>query len=218
MKYLPHSLVLCVGVLSLGGCPGGDDDDDTGRDRGDADGGVDDHEVAGKGAAGKGGGTAGKASSDGGKGGVTADQAAAGACKMMGETTTTGVGGTQCTGIEEYTKCADDKCGSGDCYDGDCKDLLECYEGASDPCKADCKASSDCNDCLADVARCAADECIELVMCGETKAGGACDKLDECCEARSDSAKNACKSAASSSRSGGGDELCMTVLTSLCRD
>jgi hypothetical protein len=216
MKYLRHSLVLCFGVLALTGCPGGDDDDDSsGPDRGDADGGVDDS-AAGKGAAGRGGASAGRGASEGGKGGITGDQAAMGVCEMMGEMGAAGAAATQCTGIEEYTQCTEENCGSADCYDGACKDLLDCYQAASDPCKADCEQSDDCTACLSAVARCAGDECIQLIMCGETESGGACDQLDDCCDSLADAQKMACETAAEASRSGGGDQLCMSILTNLC--
>jgi hypothetical protein len=214
MKCLPYSLALCFGVLALTGCPGGDDDDSSGSGRDESDGGIDEGDNAGKGAGGKSGAAAGEKASGGGEGGVTADQAAV--CRMMSEMGAAGASATQCTGIEDYTKCADETCGSADCYDGDCKDLLDCYQDADDPCSADCTPSSDCNACLSDVARCAAEECFQLVMCGETEAGGACDQLDDCCESRSDSAKMACEVAAETSRSGGGDQLCETVLNNLC--
>jgi len=219
MKHLPHSLVLCFGVLALTGCPA-DDDDVTDR-RGEPDGGSEEA-VAGKGAAvkgaaGKGAATAGKSASEGGKGGVSTDQAAVGVCEMMSEMGEF-ASPADCKGLDDYVKCADETCGSGDCNDGACKDLLDCYADAPDPCKADCKPSSACTECLTDVGRCAAEMCIKLVMCGDTEAGGACDQLDECCESRSGSAKMACEAAADASRSGGGDKLCETVLTSVCQD
>jgi hypothetical protein len=219
MKNLPRSLVLCLGVLALVGCPA-DDDEDSSRDGGV----IDRGDAAGRGAAGKG--TAagasegGKGASEGGKGGITADQAAVGVCQMMEDMGAMGefASPTDCKGLDDYAKCADETCGSGDCNDGDCKDYLDCYKDAADPCKADCKPSSACTACLSDVGRCAAENCIELVMCGETEAGGACDKLADCCESRSGAAKMACEAAADASRSGGGDKLCETVLSSLCQD
>jgi hypothetical protein len=214
MKHLPFSLVLCFGVVALTGCPG-DEEDASGL--GESDSGVDEGDVAGKGAADKGGAAAGKGAADGGKGGVSADQAAAGVCEMMAEMGDFATP-TNCKGLDDYAKCADETCGSGDCNDGACKDLLDCYADAADPCKADCKPSSACTECLSDVGRCAAEMCIQLVMCGESEAGGACDQLDECCESRSGAAKMACEAAADASRSGGGDKLCETVLSSLCED
>jgi len=210
MKYLPHSLVLCFGVLALTGCPAGDDDD---TDRG-----TQEPAAAGKRAAvaGKGAAVAGKSASEAGAGGAKAEHAAADVCRMMGDMGDF-ADASRCTGLEEYSQCVAEKCGSGDCYDGDCKDLLECSKDAEDPCKSDCKPSSACTACLADVGSCAADMCVKLVKCGETEKGGACDQLDECCETRTDAAKMACKAAAQASRSGGGDKLCETVLTNLCQ-
>jgi hypothetical protein len=207
MKRLLYS-VLALGLIAVTGCPSDDDDD------------APDHEAE-AGAGGKGG-TGGRATSTagkGGSGGVTADQAAIGMCEMMGQVPMGGAAATpMCTGLDEYSTCVSEKCGADECYETRCKALIDCIGKAADPCKSDCTPSSDCTACLTEATACASEECLSLIMCGMTEAGGACDDLDDCCDTKSGSAQSTCQQAASAARSGGGDDLCENLLSSLCPD
>jgi hypothetical protein len=196
------TLVLAVGLtLATQGCG----DDDSG-DEGDGD------ENAGRG------GNSGGPSSNAGRGGSSGGSAGGGIdpitdCmvdEMMGG------GTTDCDGIEEYTACVQDMCNADDCMD-ECADYLECAEEADDPCNpSGCTPSGACASCLATVGSCTLANCLELIMCGETASGGACDQLDDCCAEQPEQQRMICEQAASAARTGG-DATCQVVLDSpLC--
>lgn len=173
----------------------------------------DDSDAAGSsGGAGTSGGNAG--SGAGAK--LTAEQAAAGMCEMMG------AGMDSCTGVEEYSACYQDKCGIDKCLEGACKDLLTCAEMAEDPCEANCMPSAECQTCITATASCALNECFSLLMCGGatgggmTEKGGACDQLEACCDGQPDGAKMICMQAAIGARAAGGDAICESAKAGFC--
>lgn len=180
----------CVLALTLAtGCPSDEED--------------------GEGGAGEGGGGSG-----GGGGGekVSPEAAAGGACEMMG-----GGGEAQsCTGIDEYTECANTKCGLDDCLSGECADYLDCLSNASDACEAvdsgACTSPSECNTCLQNAGLCAFNMgCIDLIQCGERVEGGACDRVDACCASLDSLQAMACNLQASAVKSAG-DDACQSLL------
>jgi hypothetical protein len=125
-----------------------------------------------------------------------------------------GGGPTQdCEGVEEYGQCAND-CVA-DCQD-ECADYYDCIQDATDPCMpTGCMQSSQCLSCVSGSATtsCFAD-CFDLIMCGETMAGGACDQAEDCCATFS--MPSICEQAISGARAAGGDQLCMMVMDAFC--
>jgi hypothetical protein len=192
------ALLLALGLsVSIQGCG----DDDSGDD--------------GDGSGNSGSGNAGSGSGNAGSGSSSDPDDAIAECmaeEMMGTST------TDCDGIEEYSACVQDMCSVQDCASRGCQAYFDCVEDAEDPCMpTGCTLpTGDCAACLADVGTCTLDNCFELIMCGETAAGGACDELDDCCEAQPDSMRMICMQAASGARAAGGDNLCMMVMDAFC--
>jgi hypothetical protein len=157
-------------------------------------------------------GDGGGGSGGGGGGGnkdLTPEQALAGGCDM------TGGEGTECTGIEEYTACANDQCGMDDCLSGPCAAYLTCVTNADDACTAvdgECTPTSECNTCLQDAGLCTVNmKCTDLISCGEKVEGGPCDRVDACCLSLDSFQKMACDLQASPVKTGG-DETCQQLL------
>jgi hypothetical protein len=197
------ALLLALGLsLSIQGCG----DDDEGGDDGS-------NNNAGTGNAGRGGsgsGNAGSGSGNAGSGNVDDAIAECMAEEMMGGVT------TDCDGIDEYSACVEDMCSVQDCASRGCQAYFDCVEDAEDPCMpTGCTLpTGDCAACLAEVGTCMVENCVSLIMCGETTPGGACDQLDDCCAANS--MPMLCEQAVSGARSFGGDETCMMFMAAFC--
>lgn len=210
------TLVLALGLcLSTQAC--GDDDDsedgDSSNDSGSGGSGARSGS-GGSGRAGSGSGRAGSGSGTSGSGSVDEDIA-----RCMAQQGGGGGGGAMpnCEGIDEYSECVQDMCSAQDCMDEGCADYFGCVEDAADPCRpTGCTPSSACTMCLTDTSTCALDNCLDLLQCGETAAGGACDQLDDCCAEQQDSMRMICEQAAQGARTAGGDMLCMTVMGAFC--
>jgi hypothetical protein len=199
-------LLLALGLsLPIQGCG---DDDESGDDDSNNNAGTGN---AGRGSSGSGSGNSGSGSGNAGSGDV--DDAIA---ECMAEDMMMGGSTTDCDGIEEYSDCVQDMCSVQDCMSRGCQAYFDCVADAEDPCMPTGCAlpTGDCAACLADVGTCTLDNCFELIMCGETTAGGACDQLDDCCA--TNSMPMICQQAASGARAAGGDELCMTVMSAFC--
>jgi hypothetical protein len=195
------TLMLAVSVcLAVPGCG----DDDSGGD------GDNDSGSGGSGGSGGRSGASGSGSVNAGSGsGNTGSIADCMVEEMMGGST------ADCEGIDEYSECLQDMCLQS-CM-SQCQEYYDCVEDAADPCMpTGCQPSSGCTSCLAGATGCFSG-CFELLMCGETTPGGACDQLDDCCAEQTDEMlMGLCEQAAASSRGVGGDMLCMTVMQSLC--
>lgn len=167
--------------------------------------------TSGKG--GSSGGSAGSSSSNG-TGKITADDALAGACVMMDM-----MGGTatsMCTGIDEYTQCAQDSCKLNDCLSNtSCKEYVSCINSADDACNNSCALSMECSSCLLTAEMCAGSMCLSKIQCGTLTKGGACDKLDTCCGTLDANMKMTCTMASTTIRVGG-DDACMQLLGAFC--
>jgi hypothetical protein len=198
MTKRAFALLLALGLsVSTQGCG----DDDSGDD--------------GDGSGNSGSGNAGSGSGNSGSGSTSDPDDAIAECmveQMMGTST------TDCDGIEEYSACVEDMCDVQDCTNRGCQTYFDCVQDAEDPCMPTGCAlpTGDCAACLADVGTCTLDNCFELIMCGETAAGGACDELDGCCAAQPDSMRMLCEQAASGARAAGGDNFCMMVMDAFC--
>lgn len=206
------ALLLALGLsVSIQGCG----DDDSGDDEGD-----DGSSNAGSGNAGRSGsgsGSSGNGSSGSGSGNAGSGNPDDAIAECMAQEMMGGGSTADCEGIEEYSECVQDMCSVQDCMDNGCEAYFDCVEDAEDPCMpTGCTPTSDCTACLLDVGTCSADNCFDLIMCGEVTAGGACDQLDDCCDAQPESMRMVCEQAASGSRAAGGDELCMTVMQAFC--
>jgi hypothetical protein len=200
------TVVLALGLcLSTQGC-GDDDDEDNTSDEGGS---------GGSGNAGRGGSGSGNAGSgNAGRGGSGSGNSGSGSSdpiaecmldEMMGGPT------TDCEGIEEYGECSNGCLD--DCQDG-CADYYDCIQDADDPCMpTGCTPSSQCSSCISGASSCFLD-CIDLIMCGETMAGGACDQLEECCATFS--MPDVCEQLASAARAGGGDMACEMAMDAFC--
>jgi hypothetical protein len=175
--------------LVTGGCG----DDDSGREN--------------SGGAGRSSGNAGS-----GSGRLSALEAITGACDMMEAMDMTAT----CEGVDQYTQCTLEWCGLQECLDTACQDYVECVDAAADPCDNSCTQSSECSDCFANQEDCIGTNCLRLVMCGETMSGGACDLLDDCCQAQPDQMRTLCMQAAAGARAAGGDAVCMEAMSAFC--
>jgi hypothetical protein len=194
------------------------DDDDSASDTGSSGKGGSSSGSGGKGgstSAGKGGSSASAGSGSNSTGSLTADDALAGACQMMGMMN----GGTDtsmCTGIEDYTKCAQEQCKLNDCLDSaSCKTYVDCINDASDVCNNSCSPSSDCSSCFVNAGMCSFNMCISKIQCGTLTPGGPCDKLDDCCGTLDANMKSLCTMTASTVKLGG-DMACMQLLSAFC--
>jgi len=202
------ALLLALGLsLSIQGCGDDDEGGDEGSNNNAGSG------NAGRGSSGSGSGNAGSGSGNAGAGSGSVDDAIA---ECMAEDMMMGGSTADCDGIEEYSACVEDMCSVQDCMSRGCQAYFDCVEDAEDPCMpTGCSLpTGDCANCLADVGTCTLDNCFELIMCGETTTGGACDQLDDCCA--TNSMPMICQQAASGARAAGGDELCMTVMAAFC--
>jgi hypothetical protein len=192
------------------------DDDDSASDTGSSGKGGSSSGSGGKGgstSAGKGGSTSSAGSGANSTGSLTGADALAGACDMgMGSTAT-----DMCTGIDEFTKCAQDSCKLDDCYQtGSCKTYADCVNKASDPCNSGCgNPPSDCSSCVATAGMCAVNMCFSKIQCGTLTPGGPCDKLDDCCATLDANMKSLCTMTASTVKVGG-DMACSQLLSAFC--
>lgn len=205
---------LLIANLGCGALACGDDDDAASAGSGGASG---KSSTSGKGGASGGSGTTGSTAGQSG-GDLTADDALAGVCDMMGMTGSgaAGAGASMCTGIDEYVACVQDQCGAADCIDDPaCKAYVDCVQGADDPCTTSCAPSGDCINCYADVSTCAFDKCFDNIQCGERTDGGACDMLDDCCASLDDQMKMACDLVAGPTKAGG-DMACQQLIDAFC--
>jgi hypothetical protein len=89
---------------------------------------------------------------------ITADQAITGACDMQKEL-------LECDGLDDVTDCVLNDCGLQPCLNAACKDYQTCIENADDPCMNDCERSAACETCVADIADCTIEMCIEKLRC-----------------------------------------------------
>ncbi|MDD9939219.1 MAG: hypothetical protein OXT09_36870 [Myxococcales bacterium] len=122
---------------------------------------------------------------------------------------------TECSGLDEYTACTMEMCEINTCFEGVCADLIECAQDAADACDSGCTPTAECSECLTETGLCAFENCFDLLDCGGSEAGGACDQLDECCASLDDTTKGICEQAASAA-SAAGDAGCSPVLMSFC--
>jgi hypothetical protein len=201
------ALLVALGLsLSIQGC--GDDDE--------GDGGDDGSNNAGTGNAGRGSSGSGNAGSGSGNAGSGNPDDVIAEC--MAEEMMMGGSISDCDGIEEYSACVEDMCSVQDCASRGCQAYFDCVENAEDPCMpTGCSLpTGDCAACLADVGTCTVNNCIRLIMCGETSTGGSCDQLDDCCAAQPDNTRMLCEAGASAARAGGGDEACEMLRVALC--
>lgn len=207
---------LLIATLAFAALACGDDDDSASNTGSSGKGGSSSGGKGGSASAGKGGSSASAGSGANSTGSLTGDDALAGACDMMmGMTGSTAM--DMCTGIDEFTQCAQDNCKLDDCYEaGACKTYADCVKKASDPCKNDCgNPPSECSSCVSTAGMCAFNMCFSKIQCGTVTKGGPCDKLDTCCGSLDANMKSLCMTASGAVRVGG-DMACMQVLTTFC--
>jgi hypothetical protein len=123
---------------------------------------------------------------------------------------------SNCTNLDAYAACATGMCDLESCL-GPCNDFKSCVHSAADPCTNNCVQSTACQSCLAPVAACAANQCLETLTCGPIADGGACDKLAACCNATPANMKMTCQLLNRAARVGG-DRSCQADLLGLAGD
>lgn len=204
---------LLIATLAFAALACGDDDDSASNTGSSGKGGSSSGGKGGSASAGKGGSSASAGSGANSTGSLTGADALAGACDMgMGNTAM-----SMCTGIDEFTKCAQDSCKLNDCFQtGACKTYADCVMKAKDPCNSGCgTAPSDCSSCVATAGMCSVNMCFSKIQCGTLTPGGACDKLDDCCASLDANMKSLCMSTSMTIKVGG-DTACMELISAFC--
>lgn len=213
MRMRLWTLVLMLGLaLPAMGCPGGDGDSDGGTAG-----------AAGADGAGSGGddgassGASGASGTSGTGGGgtstVTPEQAASGACAMMGSGGATGL--PECADLDAYNSCVLDDCGLNACFANQCADYISCIQNAADPCDSGCTQSAECTSCITVNQACLASCVTTHILCSDGS-GASCDELDACCATLPAEMMAQCAEAASLGRASGQDIVCSGALMSFC--
>jgi hypothetical protein len=74
-----------------------------------------------------------------------------------------------------------------------------------------------CSSCLAPVPSCSIAQCLGTLTCGTIAPGGACEKLDKCCDGAAAEVQMSCRSGIQAARIGG-DPSCQALLAGLANN
>jgi hypothetical protein len=138
---------------------------------------------------------------------LSADAIVLGVCRLK----SLNPGGTDCTGLQDLIGCAREHCGLEACVET-CDEYVQCVLPADDQCRAadTCVNSQPCLDCIASNLVCLSAQCTDLISCGSTASGGACDQLETCCKAQPD--PTACLGFTGAARMFSGDGFCQMLI------
>lgn len=126
------------------------------------------------------------------------------------------VDSSACRGRAEFTQCLHATCDFSGCLPA-CMPYADCVSTFSETCDARCMPGDTCEVCLTEAANLCWVACAPQLTCGETRAGGECDQLDDCCSNRlADVRRTSCQVRAALSRALGGDAMCAEALSALC--
>lgn len=94
---------------------------------------------------------------------------------------------TECKGLDELTQCEAEQCGLDACAEI-CEEHISCAVARDDHCAGTetCPRTPECHECMTQLLLCAfITSCQGLYSCGSGDEGGACEKLEACCNNQS---------------------------------